>query len=69
MVDISLSVEGVYGAQISGAGLGGCIIAAVNENAYETLEEQLQVRYYEPLNLEPEVFITYPCEGSGPVLF
>lgn len=69
MVDIALSVKGVKGAQISGAGLGGCIMVAVEENAYENLEGKLQTNYYEPFSLEPEIFISYPSEGSGPVCF
>lgn len=69
MVDISLSVKGVYGAQISGAGLGGCIMVALEKNSYETFYEKLMMDYYEPLNLEPDVFINYLSEGSGPVCF
>lgn len=69
MVDLSLSVKGVYGAQISGAGLGGCMMAVMEESAYENLEERLRTQYYEPLNLEPEIFISYPSERSSPVCF
>ncbi len=69
MVDISLSVKGAYGAQISGAGLGGCMMVALEESAYENLNEKLRTEYYEPLNLEPQVFISFPSEGSGPVCF
>jgi len=69
MVDISLSVNGVIGAQISGAGLGGCMMVMVKEDSYEKLEQELLKKYYDMLNLEPDMFITYPVEGSGPVFF
>jgi len=69
MVDVSLSVRGVAGAQISGAGLGGCIMVMVKESAYEDLEKKMLDNYYDPLNLEQEMFITYPAEGSGLVRF
>ncbi len=69
MIDISLSVDGVIGAQISGAGLGGCIMIMIKENSYEKLEQELLKKYYDMLNLEPDVFIAYPVAGSGPVIF
>lgn len=69
MADISLSVKGVEGAQISGAGLGGYIMVLAKEDAYEDLETALLKKYYEPLNLEQEMFIAYPVEGSGLVSF
>jgi N-acetylgalactosamine kinase len=69
MVDISLSVNEVIGAQISGAGLGGCIMVMVKEDSYEKLKQELLKKYYDMLNLEPDVFITYPVEGSGSVFF
>ncbi len=69
MVDISLGIKKVAGAQISGAGLGGYIMVLAKEDAYEEIENQMLQNYYEPLNLEQEMFIAYPCEGSGLVCF
>jgi len=69
MVDVSLSVKGVAGAQISGAGMGGCVMVLVKKSAYGLLEKRLREKYYDPLNLEQEMFIAYPAEGSGPVRF
>ena len=65
MVDIALSVEGVKGAQIAGAGLGGCIMVLVKSAAFNDLKEKLKREYYEPRRLEEEVFICRPSQGSG----
>ena len=67
MVDIALSVEGVLGAQISGAGLGGCIMALIHKDAYDNLEKALIKGYYDPANLEPSMFSCYPVAGSGAI--
>ncbi|MHB1458326.1 MAG: GHMP family kinase ATP-binding protein [Armatimonadota bacterium] len=65
MVDVALSVDGVLGAQIAGAGLGGCIMALVQEDACKRLEEAMIQHYYEPSTLEPEIFICHPVNGNG----
>ena len=65
MVDIALSVDGVLGAQIAGAGLGGCIMALIQDDACKRLEEAMIQHYYEPSILEPEMFICHPVNGSG----
>jgi len=65
MVDTALRVEGVLGAQIAGAGLGGCMIALARREALEDLRRALERRYYEPLGLEPDVLVCTPVAGSG----
>lgn len=69
MVDIALSVNGVLGAQILGAGLGGCMLVLMQEDSYELLEKAMIRAYYEPANLEPDVFACNPIAGSGVVSF
>lgn len=69
MADIALSVNGVLGAQILGAGLGGCLLVLAEEDSREALERAMVRNYYEPLNLEPDMFACYPVAGSGVVSF
>lgn len=69
MVDIALSVNGVLGAQILGAGLGGCMLVLLQKDSYELLEKTMIRRYYEPANLEPDMFACQPVAGSGVVSF
>jgi len=69
MVDIANSVHGVCGAQILGAGLGGCIMVLVHEDSYDDLVKAMSRQYYDPLELEPEMFACRPVAGSGMVEF
>lgn len=65
MVDIALAVDGVAGAQIAGAGLGGCIMVLVKQEAADYLATLLTTRYYDPVNLDPDIYLCYPTTGSG----
>lgn len=69
MVDAALRAEGVAGAQISGAGLGGCMMVLVRKDCYAGLENALCEKYYGPLNLDPDMFAAEPVAGSGLVEF
>ncbi|HBN85947.1 MAG TPA: hypothetical protein DDZ89_19140, partial [Clostridiales bacterium] len=64
MVDKALSVQGVLGAQISGAGLGGCMMALVRTDAVSALTECLEKEYYAPLKKQPKIMVCSPVKGS-----
>jgi N-acetylgalactosamine kinase len=65
MVDIVRDVPGCYGAQLGGAGLGGCIMILVQQDAADTVVRALTKEYYGPANLKPMMHICQPVEGSG----
>jgi len=65
MVDAALRTPGVYGAQLAGAGLGGCMMALVHREAVERLKRTLSRIYYRPSGLPPAVIVCTPVEGSG----
>lgn len=67
MVDIALSTPGVLGAQLSGAGLGGCMMALVERSAAPNVIENMTQRYYAPNDLDPGAFEFSPVAGSGPL--
>lgn len=68
MVDIATSVEGVEGAQIAGAGLGGCMMVFANKDAVSSLTENLEKRYYKPYGKTPAILLCNPIAGSGVLL-
>ncbi|NLE43644.1 MAG: NTP transferase domain-containing protein [Chloroflexi bacterium] len=68
MVDISLSVDGVVGAQLAGAGLGGCMMVLVHQSALPELTRTLTRQYYEPFNKPVSILPCRPVAGSG-ILF
>ncbi|MFZ2641639.1 MAG: galactokinase, partial [Verrucomicrobiia bacterium] len=65
MVDLVNQVEGVVGAQLAGAGLGGCIMVLAKKEVAVDVEHQLARHYYEPAGLEPAVTVCVPVEGAG----
>ena len=69
MVDIAAAVPGVAGAQIAGAGLGGCIMVLVRNEAVEAVRRALGAKYYRPRGLEPAAMPCITVEGAGLVEF
>ena len=63
LVDIALETEGVIGAGLVGAGMGGCIVAVVQENHAQKLIENMAEQYYRPRNLPVNAEIITPVGG------
>jgi N-acetylgalactosamine kinase len=68
MVDISLGVDGVLGAQLAGAGLGGCMMLLVQEQAVARVSAVLEQQYYRREKKPVSILRCRPIGGSG-VLF
>jgi N-acetylgalactosamine kinase len=68
MVDISLRTEGVAGAQLAGAGLGGCMMVLARQDAVQDLVENLTVQYYRPRGRLPAILLCKPIAGSTVLL-
>jgi len=68
MVHIGLQTEGVVGAQLAGAGLGGCMMVLVHRDAVSNLIHNLTERYYTPHAKPPTVLICRPVAGSDVLL-
>lgn len=69
IVDIANSVPGVAGAQIAGAGLGGCVIVLTRKQAVEQLAREITRRFYRPRKLKPDIIPCITVDGSGLVRF
>ena len=65
MVDIAVRVKGVIGAQLAGAGLGGCMMVLVHRDYAGELKEYLLNQYYDPEGVSPSVLFCTPVAGSG----
>ena len=70
MVDIASAVPGVAGAQIAGAGLGGCImILAQQETRSTPCARPWRGTTTSPRGLEPAILPCIAVEGAGLVEF
>ncbi|GAB4318319.1 MAG: hypothetical protein Kow0069_21370 [Promethearchaeota archaeon] len=67
LVDVALSQQGVFGAQLVGGGLGGCIVALVRrESAARVLATTLEA-YERAWNVQTEGFVCQFVDGAGPL--
>lgn len=64
LVDISRGVEGVKGAGLTGAGLGGCVLIIVQEDKAEKLIASLENEYYRPRKLPLAAEVCIPVERA-----
>lgn len=64
LVDFAMSIDGVMGAELSGAGLGGCIIILVKKEATQHLLNQLKKYYYDKKSLPMGAQVYIPVAGS-----
>ena len=65
LVDMAVATEGVVGAQLAGAGLGGCMMILVRQEACDRLMAQLRREFYEPNHLPFAAITCQPVAGAG----
>ena len=64
LVDIAREVNGVHGARLIGAGLGGCVGTVVERDSVQDLVRAALEGYYEPKRLPAAVEVCSPIAGS-----
>ena len=62
LTDLALSIEGVIGSRMTGAGFGGCTVSIVHEDALETFRTLVTKEYHKQTGIEPEIYL---CNVSG----
>ena len=65
MVDLAVATPGVVGAQLAGAGLGGCMMIVVRAEATDALLARLRQAFYEPRALAFGAYVCRPVAGAG----
>jgi hypothetical protein len=65
LVDISLGIEGVLGARLTGAGLGGCAVILAHQHAVGELLAKLERDYYTPRGRSSQAEVCRPLAGCG----
>jgi len=67
MVDIAQRTPGVIGAQLAGAGLGGCMMILARNDAVAAVRANLEQRYYIPSGHPVRILRCSPIAGASPV--
>lgn len=65
IVDFMRSLTGVYGAQISGAGMGGCVMAITQHTYSNKIIAALQKQYHDKWGITPDIINTQPIHGAS----
>jgi len=65
LADIACAIPGVFGAQIAGAGLGGCVMILAKRSAAARVRSTLTRDYYRPRGIAPGVWRVRSVAGGG----
>lgn len=64
LTDIANGVPGCVGAGLTGGGLGGCVLAVVEDGAVDDLVRAVNARYYKPRGLADGTIVCASAEGA-----
>jgi galactokinase len=67
LVKIAQGVDGVYGARLTGAGFGGCIVALATNEATKAVEEAVKAKYPAATGLEASIYICQSSDGVSEI--
>ncbi len=65
MVEAARSIQGCYGARLTGAGFGGCTIQLVQQERVGEFASVLSEAYRRATGIEPEILSGRPADGAG----
>jgi galactokinase len=68
LVELALSLDGVYGARMTGAGFGGCTVNLVDSDAVIDFEQRIKEAYEKATGIVPEVYVCSPAPGACEVM-
>jgi galactokinase len=64
MVNVAQSLDGCYGARLTGAGFGGCTVNLVAKENADAFAKALAEGYRSQTKLQPEIYITQASNGA-----
>ncbi len=65
MVRIAQSLDGCYGARITGGGFGGCTVNLVSRNRSQDFVKSLGIQYERETGLRSEIYVCKASAGAG----
>jgi galactokinase len=68
MVEIASSIEGVYGARMTGGGFGGSTVNLVRREALKEFQEQVLDGYNKRTRRTPAIYISEPGAGAREII-
>lgn len=65
MAAIAQSLEGCYGARMTGGGFGGCTVNLVETERVSAFTRALAYRYQMETGKVPQIYVTHAAQGAG----
>jgi galactokinase len=65
LVSTAISVQGVFGARMTGGGFGGCTVNLMRPEAEPVFRERITTAYRTEFGIEPEIYPCIPSPGAG----
>lgn len=65
LISVASSIEGCYGARLTGGGFGGATINLVDTEAIADFGRKISRSYKKRYGFEPEIFVTRPGSGAA----
>ena len=65
LVDSARSVEGVYGARMTGGGFGGCTVNLLDRASIDRFRETVTKHYEARFGFEPEIYLFQAADGAS----
>jgi galactokinase len=65
LVNTAITLPGVAGARLTGAGWGGCVLILVDANAIDLLQSELGKAYAATFGYVPSMFLCQAAPGAG----
>ena len=67
MVQIAGTIDGVYGARMTGGGFGGCTVNLVRTDAVPQFRAQIVERYRRATGIAPDIYVCTAADGAGAI--
>jgi len=64
LVDIAISLNGVYGSRMTGGGFGGCTITLVNSSKVDSVKAEILKQYKDRTGKDGIAYVTVPSAGA-----
>jgi galactokinase len=68
MVRLAESLDGVYGARMTGGGFGGCTVNLVRSDQVLEFQASIAASYSAATGHVPEIYVCDAADGAGPLL-
>jgi galactokinase len=67
LVDIAKSVDGVYGARMTGGGFGGCTVNLLRGDVFDSFADKIRQTYFEKFHKEATIYTFHAADGASEI--